>query len=285
MVTSIMLTGMYNIGISSNNKIQTPEGVIVDLQDIPFIRYRFDRYGEEELKFIANNKKKFPCVHLVEINIGSDTPDIISKIEYISENIAIMLYVDITDEVVDNKAFSDEVTEWMEDVADCRFDRLNLRDKSTKLFNSDLDIIKKEAASIMGLRAKDIGLCGGPLCFMEGNACLTAVKAREILANYADRDDVVVPSANHEAKLGANEGKDYLNSCGCIRYHIFNSDMEAPVTKSIGKVTRVSKKVKVSTPDGDKEIEVTEKTSKSTNEPKEQKPKVPKLKGYIPVKW
>lgn len=280
MVTSIVLTGMYDIGISANNKIKTPDGTVIDLKDVPFVRYRFEKYGEEELKFIANNKKKFKCVHLVEIDIAEDTPAVIDKLNEISKNIAVMLYVDVTDQVVVDKTFSDEMIEWMENAADCTFERINLRDKSTSMFNSDLDILKKETAQIMGVRPKEVGVCGGPLCFMDGNACITAVKAREILANYSDTDDVVVPSANHEAKIGANESEMNfcLNKCGCIRYHVFNCDTAAPASKSV-KAPGETKKVKVTTPDGEKDIE------KKDKETKEKKPKAPKLKGYVEVDW
>lgn len=272
MVTSIVLTGMYDIGVSSTGKIKTPDGNVVELKDIPFVRYRFQHYGEEELKFIMNNKKKFPCVHVVEITLDSDTADTLNKIEELETNLGVMVYVDVTDTEVANKGFSEETEELLEDISECKFDRLNIRDKSTSLFSVDLMKLKKELRSLTGIKEDEIGVCGGPMCFINGNACLTAVKAREMLAKYSEHDDSVVPSANHEGKMdNADNIESCVNRCGCIRYHIFNHDMEAPATKSQG-----TKKVNVKTSTGNKEVEVKKE---------EKKPKTDKPKMYPKMIW
>ena len=90
MVTSLVLTGTYNIGIS-NDKIKTPDGVTINLKDVPFIRYRFSKYGDTEIDFIKQNMQKFNCLHIAEITVDEDTIDTIEAVRDISDKIGIML--------------------------------------------------------------------------------------------------------------------------------------------------------------------------------------------------
>lgn len=274
MITGIALTGMYKIGISASNKIKTPDGVIVDLEKIPFVRYRFQKYGEEELKFIVENKKRFPCAHIVEIVLDENTFDTINAIEDMDDMIAKIIYVDITDKEVTD-GLSDETIELLEQLPEYNFDRLSIRDKSDTLFQLALDRLKRQVKEATDIREKDIGVCGGPCCFMDGNACLTALRAREIVSMYSNQENDAVSSANHEGKLENVDDLDYcVNKCGCVRYHIFNKDTEAPSSRQSG--TDKTKKVSVKVDGTDKTIE---------NEVAEKKPKVSKPKGYATIKW
>lgn len=271
MVTSIVLTGRYNIGISQSGKIKTPDGVLVDIKDIPFVRYRFEEYTDEDLEFISANMKKFPCVHLVEINVNDNGLWALEQINMAEMNVAKMLYVPVGDNEVAN-GFTDEVLDCLENMCDFEFDKVNLKDISTTLYPAAVDKLKAEVASITGFTVNEIGVCGGPCCFINGNACLTAVKARELLAAYSnDEDTCVVPSANHEGNLDKlDNAVDCVNKCGCIRYHVFTFDMEAPASKVAGKKTSV----KVENTDAEVEVTV-----------KEKKPKVKKPKGYVLTDW
>lgn len=270
MVTSIVLTGMHKIGISSAGKIKTPDGVLVELKNIPFVRYRFSQYGEEEFTFILENKKNFSCVHLVELKLDKDTLSTIDRLNELDDMIGKIVYVDITDEDVTN-GINDETIVLLEELQGADIDRLSLRDKSTTLFPLALSIMKKQVKQASGIKEDQIGVCGGPCCFSDGNACLTAVKAREILARYSEEADVVVPSSNHEGSLDNTDNIELCtNKCGCIRYHIFNKSMDAPASKAdTKKVT-----VEVIGADGTVSAEV-----------KEKKPKVVKNKGYTAVEW
>lgn len=264
MVTSIVLTGMYNIGISDSGKIKTPDGVTINIKDIPFVRYRFNSYGEDELNFIKKNKEKFPCVHLVEIPLNNDATNIAEAIEDMDENIARIVYVTITDEEVKN-GLTDKQIELLEAIGEYEVDRIMLKDKSSSMYELALDKLKKQAAKASGFEIQDIGCCGGPCSFYNQNACLTAVHAREILARYSERDDIVVPSANHEGNFDKIETQEpCVNRCGCIRYHVYNSDMPAPISKSV------------------KEKKVSTKKSSNTGN-KEKKAKKPKSAGYEAV--
>lgn len=261
MITSIVLTGMYNIGISDSGKIQTPDGVIINTKDIPFVRYRFSEYNSEQLEFIKKNKARFNCVHVAEVTLSPKAASELKAIREMDENIACLVYIDVTDTEVAN-GLTDEQIELIESVEDCEIDRLLIRDKSNSMYEMALDKLKKQVSDASDFDVTDIGCCGGPCAFFGGNACLTALHAREILARYADRDDIVVPSANHEGTLDkADTASSCVNKCGCIRYHIFSSDMTAPISKSGG--TKKSTGVK---------------KEKSDNTPK--KPKQPKIAGY-----
>lgn len=271
MVTSIVLTGRHNIGISQSGKIKTPDGVLVDIKDIPFVRYRFNEYVEEDLQFIADNMKKFPCVHLIELNVNENGLWMLEQVNLAELNIAKMLYMSVGDTEVAN-GFSDEALDTLEEMCDHDFDKVNLKDNSTTLYPSAVDKLKAEVSDITNIPVNEIGVCGGPCCFINGNACLTAVKARELLAAYSDDEDsCVVPSANHEGNLDKlDNAVDCVNKCGCIRYHVFTSDMEAPASKSSGKKASV----KVENTDAEIEVPV-----------KEKKPKVKKPKGYVLTDW
>lgn len=274
MVTSIVLTGMFNIGISSTGKIKTPDGVTVALNDIPFVRYRFEQYGEKELAFIKENKQKFPCVHIVELALNEETFKIIDTLDDMDDSIGKIIYVDVTDkEVIDG--FSDSTIKLLNDLSGYDFDRLSIRDKSDTLFPLALNRLKKQIKEAYQIKEDDIGVCGGPCCFTNGNACLTALKARELLEKYSMQDDVVVPSANHEGKIdNADNMESCTNKCGCIRYHVYSKDVAAPSGKSQSSDGNKKITVNVEGTDGVVETEV-----------KEKKPKVSKPKGYETVVW
>ena len=274
MVTSIVLTGMYDIGISASNKIKTPDGVLVDIKDIPFVRYRFSDYGEEEIQFIKKNMDKFPCTHLIEIDISEKAFEVLDRIEELGLELARFVYINLTEDMA-TKGLSDDILALVDKLMNHTFDTLNLRDVSESLFPIALSNIKRQLKEATGLRENEIGVCGGPCCFYNGNACLTAVKAREIQALYAkDVDNAVVPSANHEGSLDSLDNLDScVNKCGCIRYHIFSHSVEAPNSfKDKGK----TKKEKVSAGDADTPINV-DRSGK--------KVKCIKPRGYTKIIW
>lgn len=276
MVTSIVLTGKYEIGISATGKIKTPDKNTVELKSIPFVRYRFKEYGDEELDFIVKNKRKFPCVHVVEVEIDENTPALLDRITDMDDMIAKLVYVSINDDNVVTGLTQEQINN-IENIVDCEFDRIIIKDKSNSLHSIALERLKRQIKEVTGINESEIGVCGGPCCFIDGNACLTAVRSRELLAKYSDRDDVVVPSANHEGSIDTVDGtSDCVNKCGCIRYHIYNSDMPAPASKNgEGK----TKTVKVKNNETEKSIEVTEK------KPQAKKAKTPKIKGYTAIDW
>lgn len=222
MVSSLVLTGKYTIGINSKNKIKV-DGHLLSLDDIPFIRYRFSEYGEAEIKFIRENKEKFRRpVHLVEITLGPNTKDIIEELESIDKLVK-FVYVPVDDNDIKD-GLSDTKQKYLQNIEDCNIDRIMLKDKAEMMYPIAAERIKIEIEDACGFLASDIGVCGSCLSFRcgdePGQACLTAVWARNIMAEYAEDDDIVVPSASHEN----------MDCCGCIRYLIVNSDCPAPLS-------------------------------------------------------
>lgn len=273
MVTGIALTGMYHIGVSANNKMQTPDGITIELKDVPFVRYRFDKYGEEEISFILNNKKTFKCANIVEITLSPDTQDILDKIAELDPDIASLVYVDVTDAEVKG-GFNQETLDLISGLDQSSYDYLNIRDKSTTLNAFSISRLIEDVRYALGDVRAEIGVCGGTCCFQDQNACLTARKTREIMARCSTPDELKLPSANHEISVETVDTlESCINKCGCVRYHIYTHDVAAPATKSRGGATKT---IKVTTEDGEKQVK-----AKATE--KQKKPA--KLKGYVPLDW
>lgn len=229
MISSIALTGRHNIGVR-NNKIRTYDGNILDLNEIPFVRYKFKEYTDDDIHYIEENKKIFPCVHIVEITLNKDAKSVLEKIQNLN-NIAVMIYIDVSDNEVCN-GFSDDTMELLDDILQYQIAKINIRDMSDTLYSLAITNLKKQISEVTGIRAEHIGVCGAPHCFHDGNACLTAIKAREILAEYSEKEDVPLPTSNHEGTLNKIDDNTLVNKCGCIRYYVYDKDIDAPVIKT-----------------------------------------------------
>ena len=222
MIASLVLTGKYNVGISESGKVKI-DGNTLSLKDIPFIRYRFDHYGEEEIKFINENMTKFVGpVHLAEVTICDNVIDILEKM---NTKLAKFVYIPLDDEIVATSKLPDNVTSVLEEFDDdTPCDRIMIKDNTSMMYPLLANRYKLliEDATGCTFESKDIGVCGSTLSFRSddtpGQACLTAVWARRIMAAYADNDDIVVPTASHEC----------MNCCGCIQYLVVNEDIPAP---------------------------------------------------------
>lgn len=259
MIASIVFKGMHNVGINGNQKIKV-DGHLLSLADIPFVRYRFENYGETELEFIKNNKAKFNGpVHLAEVTLSANSCTVLDAMDDI-DNLAKFLYVPIDDADIAN-GLKPETVELLGAVKDCFFDRVMIKDNSSMIYALAADRLKIEIEKALGdtFKASDIGVCGSPLSFrnsdVEGQACLTALWARKLMAEYAESADIVVPSASHEC----------MTCCGCIQYLVVESDIPAPLS---AKEKSAAKKASG------------ENTVKEPKEPKAPKaPKPPKSVG------
>ena len=77
MVTSIVLTDCYSIGINGSKKFKVNDNVLSVEKDIPFVRYRFNQYTDREFNYIREMMQKFTnSTHLVEINLNENTEGI-----------------------------------------------------------------------------------------------------------------------------------------------------------------------------------------------------------------
>jgi hypothetical protein len=106
-------------------------------------------------------------------------------------------------------------------MAQCKFDRVMLIDKTSFMDMAGARKIMKQTAKTLNIQEKNVGICSSPLCMTDNLACLTAVTARELAAIYATSSGVTSPSANHQD----------MNCCGCMRFFVVNSDIVAPLDK------------------------------------------------------
>lgn len=235
MISSIVVTGCHNIGMNSSKKICINDTTFSVEKDIPFIRYRFDKYDEEEYAYIDKMKKQFSLsTHLAEINVNEQTATILEEIgKRFNNTIVRYVYIDITDADVVNGKLDENIMNLLNDIVVLSVDRIMLRDKTTTLDTVSAKRIIKSICTDLGTTDDMIGICSSPLSFGE-YACLTAVKARELMSLYSSVVDVALPSANHQC----------MNCCGCIRYVTVTSEQPAPVEGKTKSTNGKSKEAK-----------------------------------------
>ncbi|MEM4385954.1 MAG: hypothetical protein QXD03_05345 [Candidatus Anstonellales archaeon] len=230
MISSLIVLGKYNIELN-NNKVCVGN-VKIGITEISAVRYRLGKYGEDEVRYIKSLKSKFiHSLHIIEQNLSDETS---SEYRFIKDNIndiAMYLYIDILDEHVMNKDISD-ILEKLNKVRGIRYDRVMLLDKSTTLDVVNSDLFKYMISKEIGISVDDIGICSSPLSFINGNACLTAIKARELSALYTDSNKIPVSSSNHEC----------MNSCGCIRYIAIDNDINVNINCKAKNENKIVKK-------------------------------------------
>lgn len=244
MICSIVYTDCYSVGSNKANKIKVGETSLSIDNDIPFVRYRFSEYNDKQFEFIKECKSRFArSTHLVEVNIDDNIEVTLQKVIELG-NVAKYIYVDITEEDVqasgiiryDIRKNIIKTAQYIQYV-----DRIMIRDKSEtldacttqKIFDQIRGLIQSTGVKAPSLNT--FGVCSSPLSFGE-YACLTAVRARELMSKYSEISDVALPSANHQC----------MNCCGCIRYVIVDKDYEAPPETGVAKEKK-EKKVKEKT--------------------------------------
>ena len=115
-------------------------------------------------------------------------------------------------------------------------DRIMLKDNTITMDTLASIRMKKNVYELFGEQLeggkdyKDIGICQSPLSFSDGNACLTAIRARELSAKYSNDEELALPSANHEC----------MNTCGCIRYMVIDKDIKNDNIKVVPKEKKTS---------------------------------------------
>ena len=224
MIASIVYKDTYTVGINGNNKIKV-DGHLLALSDIPFVRYRFSEWGEKQFEFVKMNMERFKGpVHMAEVTLGDNTKEILDKMDDF-DNLVKFIYVPIDNTDV-SVGLKESTIEQLKNLGDAFYDRIMLKDNSSMIYALAADRIKIEVEKAIGgeFKASDIGVCGSPLSFRnsdaEGQACLTALWARKIMAEYASSPDIVIPTASHEC----------MQCCGCIQYLTIESDLPAPLS-------------------------------------------------------
>lgn len=263
MISSLILTGRYNVGVNSSNRIML-NGEVTPLTDVPFIRYRFSDFGDENISFVKANMQHLhgPC-HLAEYDISTMPKEQLEALNDI-DGLAIYAYIDIDDADLATGIAAEKV-EKLKSVSELYFDRLIIRDKSSMMYPLAADKITFALSDILGgaVKASDIGICCSPLTprtpNSESKACLSAVWARRLMADYIDNVDVATPTANHEC---CSDG------CCCIRAFTVTCDIPAPANdaKVADSGSSEKKSDKKANSDGAAE-------AKEAKKPKEPKPK------------
>lgn len=235
MISSLVVKGCHKLNVT-DKKIKVGETVLNIEKEIPFIRYRFNDYGDEQLNYIKSNMEAFDRItHLAEITVSTEAEKHTSNLKAIDflrntlKDIAIFLYVDITDEMVAQKKIPDDIVNCVRELTANKVDRLIFRDKSKTLDMFATRLFENQFKG-MNVNTNDIGVCSSPLSFSDSRQCLNAIRARELMATYSKVADVALPSANHQC----------MNCCGCIRYLEVNEDTAVIEAKATVKKTKAA---------------------------------------------
>lgn len=224
MISSIVVTGKYNIGMNASKKIKISDNLFSVEKDIPFIRYRLDTYDDSTIEYIKKMMQQFNVsTHLAEFKLDANILSAITLVNNNIQNIAKYVYIDVTEEEVQAKALAPEKLALLAQVSTLGIDRFMFKDKSTSLDTITVREFMKVLRASYNISESNIGVCSSPLSFGD-LACLTAVKARELMSLYSTVADVALPSANHQC----------MNCCGCIRYVVVSEDIAAPADNKIG---------------------------------------------------
>ena len=228
MITALSFNKIVSIGFGESGTFKINDDKF-SISDIPIVRFRFPIYTELELNFIKLCKEKFSkSACLVEVQYDDNVVNNINILSDIEEDVAMYLYINVLDETM-NADYS--TIELPSEVEDFDWDRIMLKDLTTSLYTVRAEQLKFDIANLFDIEISDVGICGSPLSFGE-NACLTAVKARELLAMYCDSSDCPIPSANHQ-----------VGNCGCIRCLNIETDLLPTVIKSGSSNKQSSKRV------------------------------------------
>ena len=242
--------------MNSSKKIKVDDQTLAVEKDVPFIRYRFEQYGVEEFTYINKIKQQFcNSTHLVEVKICENIDEVLSQLEQNVQSVAEYIYIDVTEPEALSKRLDDSKIQLILKARQFKIDRFMLKDKSTSLDAVAANAIIADIKKKTGIKENMVGICSSPLSFSE-SACLTAVKARELMSLYSPVSDVSLPSANHQC----------MNCCGCIRYMVVSNDLEAPADPKVGVPKTKEPKA--------------EKENKEPKEPKQPKAKPVKAFGY-----
>ena len=227
MIASIMVKDRYKLVANDKGNITIGDETL-HIKEIPFIRYDFDNYVEADVNYIKVKQERFIySTHLAQVELSENALEQVKLLKDGIGNIAIYIYINLTNEEVDRGEIDEYKQDMLLDITDeIEVDRIMLRDNTTNLFTVSASKIIEDLVELTGLEDDMFGICESPLSFGE-KACLTAVKAREIMAKYNDKEDIPLPTANHQK-----------GGCGCIQYIIVEDDI---VTLDSGSVKKAKK--------------------------------------------
>ena len=236
---------MYKIPVS-NEQIYV-DGKKLALKDIPYIRYRFENYGDEEIAYIKECMEKFKySVHIADLAVKDGCATTFDALEetFNSEDVNLFVFaiLKLSPGMV-NGEISEDLRENLEQLSEREVTKYILKDD---MFNSvvcridEYDAVRRLLVKITKQKLDKFSLCGSP--FEPGNGCLNASTVRELQTyKAADIELPLVP-----------EGHENCGSCGCTRYEVVSCDLIMKETtvakKSTGEVKEKPVKKKIGLP-------------------------------------
>lgn len=231
MIKSLVITGLYNISLDANNRVEIDDKK-VSIKDIPYVRYKFDKYGDEEVEYIRKSIEKFPySVHIADIqlvNNAQETCDRLNEIFNSNENgdmnIILFVVINVYGDTVENGCFSDDAVGMIGDIDKDSVHRFIIKDCDQAIVDkSRADKLIKALMSVSHANVSDIAICGSILSGDKGysKGCLPASVVRDLQTFKSEDIEVPLVPEGHQNCGGC---------CGCTRYAIVDSDIK--VTKS-----------------------------------------------------
>lgn len=220
MITSLKFTKAVEVNIGNTGKFKVAENEnVLALKDIPAVRYKFDRYEDEDIAFIKQMHEKFKhSVHVVEFELmDHDVPLLYNKLHEAVENIAVIVHVSLNDSHAETREFTEVEQEKLQELRTVPINRLMLHDRSMNLDYQALARLQDLALKLSKMNIKLIGCCGSPYTD-SSNSCLNAALCREWSAKYNKEGEGALPSANHNSTD---------SNCGCLRYITIKDNIQA----------------------------------------------------------
>lgn len=226
MTSSIVFTERIKVEFDKKGKFNYTdlnETYTFERNEIPFVRYRFKKYGVAEIAYIRENIKRFNhSAHLAEVCL-SDTSA--KEIELLSslEEVAIFIYIDLHKDNILAKNLDETNKKLLESIKEhCldKIERVMLRDKDNMLHMLVIRPLIKNISVYLGLSESKIGFCSCAFS-IDGMCCLTAERARDIAARYSNNKSFAIAT-------NAVEGKnmEYQHGCCCIKHIIISHDID-----------------------------------------------------------
>lgn len=239
MKTGLLFTEVHDISLDRYGRLILEgdyEENKVKENEVLYIRYRFEEYTAEELRFIKRMLGQFEhTLHICDIDLNHDRlMEIYDTIkEYFGNKIAMFGRIILTDEDLitgsDNQLLLERLDGYNTNLI-AKLDKVSLVDKTSQLNLQHIKAIEMKLFKTYGI--KGVGICNSPFT-NQTNCCLNALCVRELGAIYGD-NETPVAVASHEGLNG--------HGCGCVRcvhidYDIVGKEEKKEVTEKKEKKT------------------------------------------------
>lgn len=224
MITNLLITGEHKIKLGKSQKLAFGDSK-VSVKEIPLVRFRPSEITENTVDYFYELKEKFKySCHILELEVSEYALNVLKVLADKEDFNIVFLFVPVTDKELE-VGIQEDVLDLVNKCIDTYdIERLIIKDNTSMMHSIQYNELKSQITNATGGGESKhwIGICGSPMSFGD-EACLTAVIAREIMANYGENDEYALPSSKHES----------MNECGCIRHMVIERDVTSVV--EIGK--------------------------------------------------